>query len=154
MLRSFVLYSAQRKLARQFGAGSGSFLFWRSLQFSLLSFVLTELVRYVLTPDLGWHPERWLAEGISSLVVGYMAARLQHAATQRHQAAIVRLRKIREMNGHIRAALDGMRLPVSAVYSQQSIRVIFERIDNIEKAVLEILPSQNESFPREDAYAG
>lgn len=132
--------------------GSRRMLIWNSIHFALPSFLLTETIRYLLTFDFGWHGERWLAEGVSSLIVGYVAARLLDHAHQRHQATIARLRAISEMNRQIRAALGAIRSPV-VVHNQQSFRIIFERVEHIERTVQEIVPYEKPFLDGENAYA-
>jgi signal transduction histidine kinase len=115
----------------------------------LVSFVVTELMHYLLVPDIGRLWERLLAEGLSSIVVALLAAGLMHQANQRREAALLRMQVIAEMNHHIRNALAAISLSTDAIQNQQSIRVISESVDRITWALREILP-RRQPLPEED----
>ncbi len=106
----------------------------------MVSFLVTELMHYLLVPDLGRLWERLLAEGLSAVVVAVLTAGLIHQANQRREAALLRMQVIAEMNHHIRNALAAISLSTDAIQNQQSIRVISESVDHIEWALREVLP--------------
>lgn len=106
----------------------------------LVSFLVTELMHYMLVPDLGRLWERLLAEGLSAVVVALLTAGLIHQANKRREAAMLRMQVIAEMNHHIRNALAAISLSTDAIQNQQSIRVICESVDRIEWALREVLP--------------
>jgi len=105
----------------------------------LASFVATEFMHYLLVPDLGRRWERWLAEGVSALVVALLTAKLMHAANQRREAALLRMQVISEMNHHIRNALSAISLSADSIENQQCMQVISDSVDRIEWALREIL---------------
>lgn len=106
----------------------------------LISFLVTELMHYMLVPDLGRLWERLLAEGLSAVVVALLTAGLIHQANKRREAALLRMQVIAEMNHHIRNALAAISLSTDAIQNQQSIRVICESVDQIAWALREVLP--------------
>jgi signal transduction histidine kinase len=106
----------------------------------VVSFTVTELMHYLLVADLGRLRERWLAEGLSAVVVALLTAGLIHQANQRRKAALLRIQVIAEMNHHIRNALAAISLCTDAILNQQSIQVISQSVDRIEWALREILP--------------
>jgi hypothetical protein len=111
-----------------------------TLGFAGIAFLVSELMHYLLVPDLGRHAERMVAEAVTALIVGFLATELLNGALQRHRATIARLQVIREMNHHIRNALCGISLSTSSIQDQQSIRVISEGVEQIDWALREILP--------------
>jgi len=110
-----------------------------SLGVGLAAFFVTELMHYLLVPDIGRRWERLLAETVSALVVALLTARLMHAANQRREAALLRMQVISEMNHHIRNALAAVTLSADSIQNQQCVRVISESVDRIEWALREIL---------------
>jgi signal transduction histidine kinase len=106
----------------------------------LVSFVVTELMHYLLVPDLGRLWERLLAEGLSAVVVALLTAGLIHQANKRREAALLRMQVIAEMNHHIRNALAAISLSTDTIQNQQSIRVISQSVDRITWALQEVLP--------------
>jgi hypothetical protein len=110
-----------------------------SLGVGLISFLATEFMHYLLVPDLGRRWERWLAEGVSALVVALLTAKLMHVANQRREAALLRMQVISEMNHHIRNALSAIALTTDSIENQECIRVISESVDHIEWSLREIL---------------
>jgi signal transduction histidine kinase len=115
----------------------------------LASFVVTELMHYLLVPDLGRLWERLLAEGLSALVVALLTAGLMHQANKRREAALLRMQVIADMNHHIRNALSAISLSTDTIQSQQSIAVISQSVDRIEWALREVLP-RSHPLPEEE----
>ena len=115
----------------------------------LVSFLVTELLHYLLVPDLGRLWERLLAEGLSAVVVALLTAGLIHHANRRREAALLRMQVIAEMNHHIRNALAAISLSTDAIQNQQSIRVISQSVDRITWALREILP-RSQPLPEQD----
>jgi signal transduction histidine kinase len=105
----------------------------------LASFCATEIMYYLLVPDIGRRWERWLAEGVSALIVALLTLKLIHAANQRREAALLRMQVISEMNHHIRNALAAISLSTDSIQNQACIRVISDSVDRIEWALREIL---------------
>jgi signal transduction histidine kinase len=115
----------------------------------LVSFAVTELMHYLLVPDLGRLWERLLAEGLSAVVVALLTAGLMHQANERREAALLRVQVIAAMNHHIRNALAAISLSTDAIQNQQSIRVISQSVDRITWALREVLP-RSQPLPEED----
>ena len=105
----------------------------------LVSFAATEFMHYLLVPDIGRRWERWLAEGVSALVVALLTGKLMHVANQRRQAALLRMQVISEMNHHIRNALAAIALSADSIENQQCMQVISDSVDRIEWSLREIL---------------
>src|ERR1700683_2134839 len=55
---------------------SPRFVLGTALGVGVVSFLASELMHYILVPDLGRHRERLLAEALSALIVSCLAARL------------------------------------------------------------------------------
>jgi signal transduction histidine kinase len=108
----------------------------------VVSFLATELMHYLLVPDLGRNPERFLAEGVSALLVSCLTARLVQIARERQRLTVARMQVIAEMNHHIRNALSPISLSLDSTADQQLNRVISEAVDRIDWALREILPRE------------
>jgi hypothetical protein len=108
----------------------------------IVSFVATELMHYLLVPDIGPHPERLLAEGLSAFFVSCLVAKLVHMSRERHRLVMARMQMIAEMNHHIRNALSPVALSLDATGNQALNRVIVEAVDRIDWALREILPRE------------
>jgi signal transduction histidine kinase len=111
-----------------------------SLGVGLISCLMTEVMHYLLVPDIGRLRERLLAEGLSAIVLALLTAGLMHAANRRREAELLRMQVISEMNHHIRNALAAISLTTDSIQNQQCIRVIFDSVDHIEWTLREILP--------------
>jgi signal transduction histidine kinase len=122
--------------------GSTQMLVIVALGFGVIVFFVIEFMHYLLVPDLGRHAERMVAEGMSALIVGCLAAMLFRGAREHRQATRARLQVIADMNHHIRNALSPISLSASVVQNQQAIRAISEGVERIEWALREILPRQ------------
>ena len=121
---------------------SRGFVVGAALGFGVASFLTTELMHYLLVPDLGRHQERLLAEGFSALILSCFIAKLACIARQQHQRTAARIQVIAEMNHHIRNALTPISLSTHITDNQQRIRVISEGVDRIDWALREILPRE------------
>jgi signal transduction histidine kinase len=110
--------------------------------FMATAFMASELMHYLLVPDLGQHRERMVAEGVSALLIGWLASALVRIITERRQVTVARLEVIAEMNHHIRNALTAISLSASTIPNEQSVRVIRESVDRIEWTLREILPRE------------
>jgi signal transduction histidine kinase len=106
----------------------------------LASFAVTELMHYLLVSDLGRLWERFLAEGLSAVVVALWTAGLMHPANKRREAAFLRVQGIAEMNHYIRNALAAISLSTDMMQNQQSIGVISQSVDPIEWTRRAVLP--------------
>lgn len=105
----------------------------------LASFVATEVMHYLLVPNMGRRWERLLAEGVSAFVVAWLTASFMEAANQRQEAAVLRMQVISEMNHHIRNALGTISLTTDSIQNEECVRAITEAVDRIEWALREIL---------------
>ncbi len=110
-----------------------------SVVVGLASFLATELMHYLLVPDIGRRWERLLAEGVSAIVVAGLTAGFMDAANQRQEAALLRMQVISEMNHHIRNALGAISLTTGSIQNQECVRVIYESVDRIEWTLREVL---------------
>ncbi|HKC72270.1 MAG TPA: hypothetical protein VKB60_11630 [Terriglobales bacterium] len=113
--------------------------------FAVAAFLITELMHYLLVPDLGPYRERIMAEGGSALILGMLAAKLLHNAYKARQYAMARLRVIAELNHHVRNALEVISLSAYITRDEEAIRRIMEGVNRIDWALREILPREN--FP-------
>lgn len=120
--------------------GSRKFLVWVALGFAIVAFLVSELMHYLLVPDLGRHAERMVAEGVSAIIVGCLATQLLGSVLERRRILLARLQVIEEMNHHIRNALTVIALSADAIENQQSVRIISEGVGRIQWALREILP--------------
>jgi hypothetical protein len=108
----------------------------------IVAFAATELMHYILVPDIGRSDERLLAEGLSALVVSCLTAGLVYMSRERQRLMMARMQVIAEMNHHIRNALSPVALSVDATDDRQLHRVISEAVDRIDWALREILPRE------------
>lgn len=118
------------------------FVLGTALGVGIASFLTTELMHYLLVPDLGRSQERLVAEGLSAFIVSCLIAKLAHIARQQQQRTVARMQVIAEMNHHIRNALTPISLSSQVTDNQQRIRVISEGVDCIDWALREILPRE------------
>jgi len=121
---------------------SWRFVLGAALGVGVASFLATELMHYILVPDIGRSPERLLAEGFSALIVSCLTAKLVQISRERHRLTMARMQVIAEMNHHIRNALSPVSLSVDAVENRQLNRVISEAVDRIDWALREVLPRE------------
>jgi|GEM_PF-359110 hypothetical protein len=113
--------------------------------FAVAAFVVTELMHYLLVPDLEPYRERIMAEGGSALILAMLAAKLLHNAYKARQHALARLQVIAELNHHVRNALEVISLSAYITRDEEAIRRIMEGVNRIDWALREILP--RERFP-------
>jgi signal transduction histidine kinase len=110
-----------------------------SLGVGIVSFLATEFMHYLLVPDIGRRWERFLAEGVSAVVVAFLIARLLHLAHKQRRAMLVRMEVISEMNHHVRNALAAIILTAESIEDRRSMQIISESVDRIEWALREVL---------------
>jgi signal transduction histidine kinase len=122
--------------------GSRRFVLGVALGVGLVSFLITELMHYLLVPNLGRHHERLLAEGMSAFVLTCIVAQLANIHRRQHRLTVARAQVIAEVNHHIRNALTPISLSVDATDNQQLSRVISEAVEHIDWALREILPRE------------
>ena len=113
--------------------------------FAVAAFVVTELMHYLLVPDLGPYRERVMAEGGSALILALLAGKLLHNAYKARQRTLARLQVIAELNHHVRNALEVISLSAYITHDEEAIRRITEGVNRIDWALREILPQ--EKFP-------
>jgi signal transduction histidine kinase len=124
------------------GPGSPRFVLGAALGVGVASFLTTELMHYLLVPDVGRHQERLLAESLSAFIVSCLIAKLAHLAQERHRLIEARMQVIAEMNHHIRNAMTSMWLTAQVNDNRQFARVISEGVNRIDWALREILPRE------------
>lgn len=105
----------------------------------LASFLMTELMHFLLVPNIGRRWERLLAESISAAVAGLLAALLVKAVSRHRAAMLLRMQVISEMNEHVRTALEEISVTTQSIENQQCIRKISESVGHIEWALREVL---------------
>lgn len=110
--------------------------------FAVAAFLVTELMHYLLVPDLGPYRERIMAEGGSALILGMLAAKLLHNAYNARQQALARLQVIAALNHHVRNALEVISLSAYITHDEEAIRRITEGVNRIDWALREILPQE------------
>lgn len=113
--------------------------------FAVAAFLVSQLLHYLLVPDLGPYRERIMAEGASALILGLLVWKLLHNAYRTRQRTLARLQVIAELNHHVRNALEVISLSAYITGDEEAIRRIMEGVNRIEWALREILP--HESFP-------
>ena len=120
-------------------------LFLLTAGFAVAAFLVTQLLHYLLVPDLGPYRERIMAEGASALILGLLVWKLLHNAYRARQRTLARLQVIAELNHHVRNALEVISLSAYITRDEEAIRRITEGVNRIDWALREILPQ--ESFP-------
>ncbi len=115
-------------------------------------FLVSELMHYLLVPELGRHGERMMAEAVSGVIVGYLAAQLFRAIVERREATLARLQVISQMNHHVRNALVAISLSADELQNQQSVRFVLDAVDRIEWTLREVLPRDKPVPEEPDPY--
>lgn len=118
------------------------FVLGAALGVGVVSFLASELMHYILVPDLGRNRERLLAEALSALIVSCLAARLVQITRERQRLTRARMQVVAEMNHHIRNALSPIFLALDGNDNQQLVRLISEGVERIDWALREILPRE------------
>jgi hypothetical protein len=121
---------------------SRRFILAAALGVGVVSFLATELMHYLLVPDIGRFQERMLVEGLSAFIVSCLAAKLLHMSRERDRLILARMQVIAEMNHHIRNALSPVSLSLDIADNQELNRVITEAVDRIDWALREVLPRE------------
>ena len=121
---------------------SWRFVLVAALSVGVVSFLVTELLHYVLVPDLGRHQERLMAEGLSTLVVSCLVAALAYIARARQRLMAARMQVIAELNHHIRNALTPVSLSANASENPELVKMISDAVERIDWALREILPRE------------
>ncbi len=122
--------------------GSRRFVLGSALGVGVASLLTTELMHYLLVPDIGRHQERLLAEGLSAFIVSCLIAKLANISRRQYRLTMARMQVIAEMNHHIRNALTSISLSAYVTENQQLIRVISEGVERIDWALREIRPRE------------
>ena len=113
--------------------------------FAIAAFLVSQLLHYLLVPDLGPYRERIMAEGASAIILGLLVWKLLHNVYGARQRTLARLQVIAELNHHVRNALEVISLSAYITRDEEAIRRIMEGVNRIDWALREILPQ--ESFP-------
>ena len=106
----------------------------------LTCFTITELMHYLLVPDIGRRKERWLAEAVSAFVVSVLVAKVAAVVHRQFQVILARAQLISEMNHYIRNALMSISASAHLSQNQECIPMISESVYRIDWAPREILP--------------
>jgi hypothetical protein len=121
---------------------SWRFIAVAAIGMGIVAFAATELMHYILVPDIGRSDERLLAEGLSALVVSCLTARLVYMSRERQRLMMARMQVIAEMNHHIRNALSPVSLSLDSTEDLQLHCIISEAVDRTDWALREILPRE------------
>ncbi len=105
----------------------------------LASFLVSELMHFLLVPDIGRRWERILAELVSAAVVALLTAMLMKAVYRYRAMTLLRLQVISEMNEHVRGALLQISTTAQSTENRQCIEKISDSVDHIEWALREVL---------------
>ena len=124
------------------GPTSRRFMLAAAIGVGAASFVATELMHYLLVPDIGRNNERLLAEGVSAMVVSCLVVKLVHISRERHRLTLARMQVIAEMNHHIRNALSPISLLLDGTENQPLNQVMSDAVERIDWALREILPRE------------
>ena len=104
------------------------------------SFGMGEAVYRLLFSEFDGATDRIPIEAFFGLVFAWLATRFVGDAYRNRKQRSARLNFIFARNHQIRSALEGITPLAHPVKNQQSIRVIREEVDRIERALKEILP--------------
>ena len=102
---------------------------------------LGEAVYRVAFSDFDGAKDRLPIETLFGLILGYLAAKLVRNLYLRRKQTTARLHLIWDRNHRIRHALGAISPLAHPARNQQSIRVIREEVDRIERALKDVLPS-------------
>src|SRR5579872_953984 len=111
--------------------------------FAIISFFSKEIMYVLLVSDVGRRDERYMAEAISSLLLGYLLGKLLQNVSRLHQFTVARVEVAAEMNHHVRNALQSI-----VFHSRQgempseALARIDESIRRVDWALREVLPRQ------------
>jgi hypothetical protein len=93
-------------LRQWFLSGSTARIRVLSILFGAFGFATMELLHLALVKDLGRRSERITAESLAASVMAVLVAKLMAHAIRLHRLTLARLEVIREMNHHVRNALQ------------------------------------------------
>ena len=111
-----------------------------SLGVGLACFAITELMHYLLVPDLGRLKERRLAEAVSAIVVSVLVGKVMSVVHRQYEVMLARAQVISEINHHVRNALMAIAASADLSQNQECSRIISESVYRIDWALREILP--------------
>ena len=110
--------------------------------FAVVSFASKEILYSVIVKDVGRRDERYLAEALSSLLLGWLLAKLLESVYELRRAMVARVQVAAELNHHIRNAMQVIvfhcrpeELP------QGAIEQITQSLHRVDWALREILPA-------------
>jgi hypothetical protein len=110
------------------------------LSVGLACFAMTELMHYLLVPDIGGRKERWLAEAVTAFVVSVLVGKVITVMHRQYEVMLARAQVISEINHHIRNALMAISASADLSENQECTRIISESVYRIDWALREILP--------------
>ena len=77
-----------------------------AIAFALLSFFSKEILYVLIVSDVGRRDERYLAEAISSVLLGFLLGKFLESAHELRQSMVAQVQVAAELNHHIRNALQ------------------------------------------------
>jgi hypothetical protein len=110
------------------------------LAVGLACFGMTELMHYLLVPDIGRRKERWLAEAVSAFVVSVLVGKMVSVVHRQYEVKLARAQVVSEINHHVRNALMAIAASADLSQNQECTRIILESVHRIDWALREILP--------------
>ena len=100
---------------------------------------LGEAVYRLAFSDFDGAKDRLPIEALFGFLLSYLASKLARAVYRRRKRRTARIDLIRDRNYRIRNALEAISPLAHPLRNQQSIRVIYEGVDQIESALKDVL---------------
>jgi hypothetical protein len=112
-----------------------------AIAFALLSFFSKEILYVLIVSDVGRRDERYLAEAISSVLLGFLLGKFLESAHELRQSMVAQVQVAAELNHHIRNALQVIAFHCrEQQMPQQAIEQIRDSVDRVDWALREVLP--------------
>jgi hypothetical protein len=114
-----------------------------AIGFALLSFFSKEILYVLIVSDVGRRDERYLAEALSSVLLGFLLGKFLENAHEMRQSTMARVQVAAELNHHIRNALQVIAFHCrTQEMPQQAIEEIRESVNRVDWALREVLPRE------------
>ena len=121
-----------------------------AIAFALLSFFSKEILYVLIVSDVGRRDERYLAEAISSVLLGFLLGKFLESAHELRQSMVAQVQVAAELNHHIRNALQVIAFHCrEQEMPQQAIREIRDSVNRVDWALREVLPRQHPLPPND-----
>lgn len=114
-----------------------------AIAFAFVSFFSKEILYVFIVSDVGRRDERYLAEAISSVLLGFLLGKFLESAYELRQSMVARVQVAAELNHHIRNALQVIAFHCrEQEMPQQAIQQIRDSVNRVDWALREVLPRQ------------